>query len=129
MFFTPNVASEDQYDKYYPQAGRVDIIGIGTVCVMAINCSGLISSIVRLLPEPVWHICKRYEELRKADCGIWQTSAETRIYSMTSTLAILSNLPLGRLAGKDFQVPSSLASLNKTFTGASPPTSIHVSHT
>jgi len=28
MFFTPNVASEDQYDKYYPQAGRVDVIGI-----------------------------------------------------------------------------------------------------
>lgn len=31
MFFTPNVASDEEYDKYYPQAGRVDVIGIGTL--------------------------------------------------------------------------------------------------
>lgn len=28
MFFTPNVASESQYEQYYPTEGRVDIIGI-----------------------------------------------------------------------------------------------------
>jgi hypothetical protein len=49
MFFTPNVASEDQYDKYYPQAGRVDVIGIGAPIVMGSKCIGLTSSIVRLL--------------------------------------------------------------------------------
>lgn len=28
MFFTPNIASEEEYDTYYPQGGRVDVIGI-----------------------------------------------------------------------------------------------------
>jgi len=28
MFFTPNIASDSEYDQYYPTQGRVDIIGI-----------------------------------------------------------------------------------------------------
>lgn len=40
MFFTPNIASEEEYDTYYPQGGRVDVIGIGPYrCLLGTDAS------------------------------------------------------------------------------------------